>query len=261
MAGTPPCRERPLVTLREILATDLLSLARGGSVPVPGQIPARGLSGFLSFLDRHRFQAYRAAAVLLLLGTAASLGFRSMAIGSVIPPTEAVRSSNYDFSGTVRGRPLAYRPMLTEGRDALADAIGWTFCGSYNSWTGRLVISSSVPGAVQRETLLHEYGHAAFEDVAYRSAGGGLAGNAYAWWVSTTGRLANRSVGRILVWTYPAPLRAMYGSYLAEQGSYKPESTNHEANLGEWFAESYARALDGRKMPAGSAAVLKGLSL
>lgn len=241
--------------IQAILTANLLGPAADGEATPVASRPMAALR----WLDGNRTRLYRLAACLLLVGTAASLSLRGASIGSTVPPEEAVRGNGYDFTGLVLGRPLSYHPMLTEGKDAVADAIGWTFCGSYNSWTGHLAISGSVSEDMQRQTLLHEYGHAAFEDVAYRSAGGGLAGNAYAWWVATTGRLADRSLGRLLVWTYPPPLRAMYGSYLDERGAYSPEFTNHEANLGEWFAESYARALDGRELPPSAEAVLAGL--
>jgi len=246
--------------IARLLTADISELiarpvADGAAARVPGR-----LSRSLAWADRHRQRGYAVFALLVVLASMVSIATRTATIGTGSLPSEGLRGNGRDFSATIDARPVSYKPMLTEGHDWLADAIGWSFYGAYDSWTGRISLNERLraPGRAQgrTETLRHETGHMLFDDVARHAAGDGLAGSAYGWWVSTTGRLANRPAGWLFAWSYPEPLRAAYGSYLRNRGVYQPEFTNAEANLGEYFAESYSRLLSGEEMPEDMVPVL-----
>lgn len=233
-------------------------IASGAPDGVPDEPVRRGL---LTRLPVRRRTVYLGILLVLLAIFAGCFAVRlsSVGTGTPVPSEMAVdRLHGLDFSATIRPRPVSYTWMPTGDRDWLVDTFagGWTVFGSYNALTGRMVLNDMMLDEGQENlntvVLRHEYGHVLFDDVVSDAAGPGLAGDAYAYYILCSARLAGRNaLGRAVASTWPGELRDAYGAY-AEGRDYGTFSLS----VGEYWAESYSYLLTGNDIEPRMQAVL-----
>lgn len=224
--------------------------------------PLDGIRKACRVLDAHRGIAYLLLAALVVLALPVSyLG--KLAAWQAAPPLPAEWTSSHggqwDFSGSLRGHSVSFANLPVEREDGQGSGfLGWSFYGEYNPWTGSLRLAEDLQESGAESNLLvtarHEVGHALLDDIVAEACGDGFGGYLRAMATVQSTKLVTRSSGGWLVRFYPEALQAAYRAYLTGPAAGSGGG-NADANLNEYFAESYAGLLMGFRPPAEMRAV------
>lgn len=157
-----------------------------------------------------------------------------------------------DFSKTFQNRTIEFRPLPIAHEDGFSGIFGWSFFGKYNHWTGEMVLADILLQEENQNTRIlttrHEVGHALFEDIVATNFDDGFLGYLQTMFVVNSAKFATRDIN-FLMYLYPENIRQLYYIYINSAPPIGSDESLADANLNEFFAETYTNMLTGLPVP------------